>query len=250
MLALATNADIQALIARFGKIGYMIAQLYPTEETGDISAISEVMKLASGRESRLRTLVQSYQVAISQFATVAPDAKVAPDYIDIPSDLPSSGYVEIADRLRICCDMALAFLQSLASRIPANERKQLDLLRRQIAPVETSDRDLFKHVCSAMDEYENAHFLAAALLAGKCIVYALDKVPGKNDNERTEHLVKAGLLNEDLKKRFLRGARDARNYFSHKISASAEPSDALNVISDAVSISSKLATTRFLSPKN
>jgi hypothetical protein len=94
-----------------------------------------------------------------------------------------------------------------------------------------------------VEEYENAHFQASALLAGKSIVCVLSCLEGTTDEEKVRYLVKSGLVKEQLKDTFLRAARKARNYFSHDMSAFAEPSDALSLISDAVDFSLKWKST-------
>jgi hypothetical protein len=116
----------------------------------------------------------------------------------------------------------------------------MDSLRDQTAPLETHDPNLFKHLTLAVDEYESAHFLASALLAGKSGVYVLNHLQGNDDEEKVDYLVKSALVKEQLKDKMLRAARKARNYFSHDMSAFAGPSDALDSISGAVDFSLKL----------
>ena len=138
---------------------------------------------------------------------------------------------------------ALAFLRTLTSRIPARERDKVNSLRDQISPLESLDANLFKHLILAVEEYENAHFLASALLAGKSVVYVLSRLPGTSDEEKVNNLVKSGTVKQQLKDKSLNAARKARNYFSHDMSAFAEPSDALNSVSDAVDFSLRWKST-------
>jgi hypothetical protein len=241
---MAIDADIQALIAKFEKIEHMTMNLYPEVVGGSLtdsdSVMAEVVETASARPSRLKALISRHDDARIQFFAIAPNAKVHPDYIPFQAGLKPSEYEEAADRLKISCATALAFLRTLASRISPAEKDKMDSLRNQIAPLETHDPNLFKHLMLAVDEYESAHFLASALLAGKSVVYVLNHLQGENEEEKVNYLVKRGLVREQLKDKMLRAARRARNYFSHDMSAFAEPSDALNSISDAVDFSLKL----------
>jgi len=117
-------------------------------------------------------------------------------------------------------------------------------LRQQAEPLEQFDMNLFKHVTSAIEECEKGHHLASALLAGKCVVYALEQFSGKTDEEKASNLVKANLLTEQMKPNFLKGARRARSYFTHNISAIPLASDAISLVSDACDLSLKLMKAR------
>jgi len=242
---MALDADVQALIAKFEKIEHMAANLYPEVGAGlpVEPAVEEAVESLSGRTYRLQALVSSYENARIQFLTIAPNAKIRPEYMECRGGLQASEYVQIADRLKISCATALAFLRTLASRIPPIERDKMNALREQIAPLEDFNANLFKHLMLAVEEYESAHFLASALLAGKSVVYVLSCLQGATDEEKVSYLVKSGLVKDQLKDNFLRAARKARNYFSHDMSAFAEPSDALNSISDAVDFSMKWKST-------
>jgi hypothetical protein len=239
------DADVEALIAKYEKLDDMLVKLYPEAVPGLIvdSTMEMAMETLSERPSRLQTLVSSYEMARIQFSMIAPDAKIQPEYIECRGGSQPSEYVQIADRLKISCATALAFLRTLTSRIPARERDKVNSLRDQISPLESFDANLFKHLILAVEEYENAHFLASALLAGKSVVYVLSRLPGTSDEEKVNNLVKSGAVKQQLKDKSLNAARRARNYFSHDMSAFAEPSDALNSISDAVDFSLKWKST-------
>jgi hypothetical protein len=241
---MALDADIQALAAKFEKIECMVAELFPKGLSGlFVDPMDEIMEQNSGRPSRVKSLVSSYDNARVQFLNIAPQAKITPDYIGCQVGLKVPEYVDILDRLKINCATAVAFLQALASRIPPIERDKLNSMRDQMTPLENYNPHLFKHLMLAVDEYENGHFPASALLAGKSVVYVLNCLQGATDEEKVDYLVKSGLLEEKLKDKSLKAARKARNYFSHDISAFAEPSDALNSISEAVDLSLKWKST-------
>jgi hypothetical protein len=102
----------------------------------------------------------------------------------------------------------------------------LESLRHEITSLEAFNAQ-FTHVSSAISEYEGAHYLASALLAGKSIIYAWEHFPGGTSEEKTIKLLQSKLLKKDLKEQFLRAEKKARNYFTHDISAIPQPRDHL-----------------------
>jgi hypothetical protein len=101
-------------------------------------------------------------------------------------------------------------------------------------------------VNGAISEYEGAHYLASALLAGKSVVYAWEQFPGKTSEEKATNLVKAKLLKEDLKGQSLRAEKKARDYFTHDISAIPQPQEALALVAEACNLSMALVRLKNL----
>ncbi|MCJ7506441.1 hypothetical protein MUP05_08255 [Candidatus Bathyarchaeota archaeon] len=243
-----TDADIQALAAKFGSIEDRAARL--TE------SISSDPFGVRDRTPRLRTLVETYQGAFQNFQNISRGASVTLDYLEIsslPSARASDGspkfsdrfeYLALLDKLAINCETALGYLRALASPIPLEDKDRLDSLRQQIGPLEQFNENLFKHITTAIEEYEKGHYLASALSAGKAVVYVLEQLPGKTDEDKANELVKLRLLDEKMKPNFLKGARRARIYFTHDISAIPLPQDALSLVSDACDLSLKLVRVR------
>jgi len=191
--------------------------------------------------ARIEALIDSYWSAFNTFQIVIREAKVKPDHVSslTPKDGAMAHFVAL-DKIRINCDTALAYLEQLVSRIPSKEKDELNSLKGQLAPLEVFDAKLFAHLNSAIEEYEEAHYLASALLAGKAIVYVLEQLPGETDEDKASALVKSSLLDEKIKPNFLKGARRARVHFTHDISAIPLPQDALGLVSDACDLSLKL----------
>jgi len=71
---------------------------------------------------------------------------------------------------------------------------------------------------------------------------ALKQLPGKNNEEKMDRFIKSGMLNKELRDRFLEEAKKARNYFRQNISAIATIQDALDLTADACDLSLKLSS--------
>ncbi len=135
------------------------------------------------------------------------------------------------------CATAVGFLETLLSPIPTADKDKLESRRSEVNLLESFDGHLFTHVNGAISEYESAHYLASALLAGKSVVHAWEQFPGKSSEEKVGKLLQAKLLKEDLKGQFLRAEKKARDYFTHDISAIPQPQEALSVVVDACNLS-------------
>jgi hypothetical protein len=48
----------------------------------------------------------------------------------------------------------------------------------------------------AIEESEQTHHLASALIASRVIIYVLEKIPGKSDGEKIDNLFQKGLIPE------------------------------------------------------
>ena len=73
--------------------------------------------------------------------------------------------------------------------------------------LESFNGHLFTHVTGAISEYEGAHYLASALLAGKAIMYVWEQFPGKTNEEKVGLLLKANLIKQSLKEQFLKAEK-------------------------------------------
>jgi hypothetical protein len=88
-------------------------------------------------------------------------------------------------------------------------------------------------------EYEKGHYLASALISSRVIIYSLDKIPGKTDEEKVKRLRSKGKIEKnrkDLEQQFLKASKKARNFFSHDIKVFASPEEALSLLSDSIRI--------------
>jgi len=232
-----TRADIQALAARFASIGRRSSLLSERLKKQVPYAVDEISF------TEIQMLSKTYRGARYDFQKIAPKARISLDRIRI-NEIDTnhdSEFPPFLEQIAINCETALGYLKELAGpSLSVEDKDKLDSLRRQIADLEGFNENLFKHVTKAIEEYEHGHHLASALLAGKATVYVLEQLEGKDDESKADSLVKLGLLDTRMKPDFLKGARKARNYFTHDLSAIAESHDAIGMIGDACDLSLKL----------
>jgi len=134
--------------------------------------------------------------------------------------------------------------------VPALSKDQMGELRSlKEESQKVEDIELQKNLLKAIEEYEQTHYLASALIASRVIIHILEKIPGKKDEEKLDNLFQQGLIPEkkDFKSSILRACRLARNAFSHRISIFPDPDEALSILANSVTLS-KLATKLKLSP--
>lgn len=179
-------------------------------------------------------LVESYEMGRNMFATVTTEPVVL-RYLQ-PSSVGDQ-QVGLLQQLSVECATATGYLETLSSPISTAEKDKLESLRHQIASLENFNGHLHTHVNAAISEYEGAHYLASALLAGKSILYAWEQFPGKTSEEKAGNLIQAKLLKEDLKGQSLKAEKKARNYFMHDISAIPQPQEALALAAEACNFS-------------
>ena len=183
--------------------------------------------------TRIGAIVSEYELTLSMYEEIVPEEgrfileRISEDYMKNP--------IMTLELIRNNCEIAKLFISSLIGNISHEDIDKLYSLRQEIEPLRRSNPKLYQHLENAIEEYENGHYLACALIAGKIFIYCHGSIlTGKSEKEKAEILVKKGLLEEKLKESFLRGGRLARNYFSHDVLAYPEPHDSLDLLSQAV----------------
>jgi hypothetical protein len=221
-VGLSTEAKVNSLIKRFTEIKLQVSQVLSTATSVEPYQLSVQTK----------ALVDSYETGRNMFANVSTD--IFPTYLQYT---PGGQQVGLLQQLSVECAAAIGFLETLSSPIPTVDRDRLESLRHEITSLEVFNTHLFTHVSGAISEYEQAHYLASALLAGKSVIYAMEQIPGKTSEEKVSKLLESKLLKKDLKEHFLRAEKKARNYFTHDISAIPQPQEALAFVADACNLS-------------
>ncbi|MGA2626117.1 MAG: hypothetical protein ABSF63_03530 [Candidatus Bathyarchaeia archaeon] len=219
------EAKVNSLIKRFTEIKVQVSQVLSTGTSVDPYQLSVQTK----------ALVDSYETGRNMFASVSTD--MFPAYLQ---HTPGGQQVGLLQQLSVECAAAVGFLETLSSPISTSDKDKLESLRHGITSLETFNGNLFTHVSGAISEYEEAHYLASALLAGKSVIYAWEQFPGKGSEEKVSKLLQEKLLKEGLKEQFLRAEKKARNYFTHDISAIPQPQEALALVADACNLSMTL----------
>ena len=217
-----SEAKINSLIRRFNEIRNMTTDVLSTATSVDPYQLSVQTK----------ALVESYEMGRQMFGSVPTDIVLT--YLQYSPGGPNVGLLQ---QLSVECATAIGYLETLSSPIPTADKDRLESLRHEITSLEAFNGHLFTHVSGAISEYEEAHYLASALLAGKSVIYAWEQFPGEASEEKASKLFQAKLIKEDLKGQFLRAEKKARNYFTHDISAIPQPQEALALVADACNLS-------------
>jgi hypothetical protein len=180
-----------------------------------------------------KAVLDSYEMGRQMFANLPTDIVLA--YLN--QTLSGKSYsIGLLRQVAVECGAAIGYLQTLSSPISSADKDRLESLRQEISLIESFDSHLFTHVSEAITEYEDAHYLASALLASKSIAYVWEQLPGKTSEEKVSRLLQAKLIKQNLKEQFLRAEKKARNYFTHDISAIPQPQEALAMVADACNL--------------
>ena len=80
-------------------------------------------------------------------------------------------------------------------------------------------------------------FIILTDLETRLIIYALNQIPKKSDEEKVKFLREKGIIEKDRKdvhESIIKASRRARNFFSHDIKVFPTPSEALSLLGDAI----------------
>lgn len=138
------------------------------------------------------------------------------------------------------CDNVIGALRSLAIPLSPEDMDKLSKLRSEIANVVTKlDVNYEKNLNEAIDEYEKGHNLASTLIAGRVIVYVLDQIEGKTEEEKIKFLQDKGVIQrnrKDIREFIIKASKKARHFLAHDINIFADSSDALSILGDSVKL--------------
>ncbi len=117
------------------------------------------------------------------------------------------------------------------------EKGKIDLLRKDLDNIETEEK-IRKNLEIGLIEAESGHELACEIISARVIVERLDKIKGKNDEERLATLTELKIIDnaESSKfssKAFLDASRAARNAINHQISWFPTGVESLSLLSSA-----------------
>lgn len=193
---------------------------------------------------RMRGLVYRYnetQIWITQnFSNIGMQIP----YISFPQNLDSSETIKLVlQDVFIGCQTAEKGLE--AKLKPAVEPRvidRLDSIRKELEDFEEKglDLNLIKNIQIAIEEAEQGHYLASAMISSKAIRYILDQIPRKNDGEKVQYLVDQGIIKKDRKdeqKQLMSSMRLSRNFLSHRIDIFSDSGNVLMLIGGAVTLS-------------
>jgi len=144
-------------------------------------------------------------------------------------------------KIDIECDKALGVLESIATPLSKDELDKLTALREELEKLSEvlPDINYERNLSEAIDEYEKGDYFASALISSRVIIYALNQIPGKSDEEKVNFLHEKGIIEKgrkDIHESIIKAGRLARNVFSHDIKVFPTLSDAHSLLGEAFKI--------------
>ena len=176
-------------------------------------------------------IIRNYDDIRSQYYSLITD-EPKPHLTLIPKKKMS--YAGVLEVIINNCTKAIGYIDSLLMQLTPEEIDKLESLRREIAWLESERPDLHRHIIEAIELHANGYYIGSTLISAKIICYVIEKIPGKNDEEKADFLVEKGLIDSDLRPWFIRGVKRARNFFTHKIYAIPEVHESLELLSNAI----------------
>jgi len=133
------------------------------------------------------------------------------------------------------CEKIIGFLKSKVSPLPQEQEIKLESLRKELLSLQLLDEAYERNIEEAIKECEEGHFLASAMISSRIIQCILDKIKGKNIEEKNKFLKEIGIIEKDNKGEITtefiqKAAKKSRNYFTHNINAFASCSDAIELL--------------------
>jgi len=118
---------------------------------------------------------------------------------------------------------------------------RLNSLKKKLEELEEKGLDLnvAKNLREAIDEAEQKHYLASAMISSRVICYLVDKIKGKNDEEKVNYLIERGMIpkdRKDVEKQMITSMRLSRNFLSHDINIFPDLGDVLILLGGAFNL--------------
>lgn len=125
-------------------------------------------------------------------------------------------------------------------QLSEKEKQKIDSLRNELEEMENKGYDelMVKNLREAVKEMENNHYLASSIIAARVILYCIDQIEGKSEEEKAQLLVKLGVIpkgekSKETTKWFIKAIKAARNSVSHKITVFPSASEAFSILGDS-----------------
>ena len=125
-------------------------------------------------------------------------------------------------------------------QLSETEKQQINSLRSELEEMEREGYDYFliKNLKEAVKEIENNHYLASSLIAARVVLYCIDKIEGKDEEEKAKFLIKQGIIpkrekSKETIKWFIKAVKAARNSISHKITNFPQASESFSILGDS-----------------
>jgi hypothetical protein len=147
----------------------------------------------------------------------------------------------ILNTIEIRCQGAIGALERIISPLSKEDSDRISSLKVQVKKLSAKLPNIYfeMNMEKAIEECEHGHFLASALISGRVIIYVLNKIPGKEMDDKIKTLIEKEVINKERKdviELVMKAAKKARNFFSHNIEIMPSPSDALSLLGDTVNL--------------
>ncbi|HUV80631.1 MAG TPA: hypothetical protein VMW40_07430 [Candidatus Bathyarchaeia archaeon] len=167
--------------------------------------------------SGLGSLIEEFKDAKTHFERIRYKHKFAV-YLQSIEMLRAPNNIVVLRVIEIECDKAIGVLESIATPLPKDELDKLTALREELEKLSEilPDINYERNLSEAIDEYEKGDYFASALISSRVIIYALNQIPGKSDEEKAKFLREKGIIEKgrkDTHVSILKAGRLARNVF-------------------------------------
>ena len=140
----------------------------------------------------------------------------------------------------VMLDSAIGFVGEAKSNLSAEEKDTLGYLRKETIEVcRNLDINFEKNLTLAIESAEAGDFLGSALITSRIIAFVLDRIDGKEINDKIATLIAIGAMKEDrddVNQSILKANKKVRNFLTHRIDTLADASDALSLLGDCIKI--------------
>lgn len=242
--------DASGLLKKFESIEAHSKDVYENFEELErkrfnaISTALPVSHILSGIDNQEKRKIRETQMILeeyhSSFTDVKSITKITLPYLSNPSSVEQA--TGVLHRISIQCESVIGSLNTLISPLSPEDADKLDKLRSELAEVTTDlDINYEKNLNEAIIEQEKGHFLASALITARVVNYILDRIEGKNIEEKIKFLqdnniIVKGREGEEAKTFIIKASKKARNVFTHTIETFANASDSLSLLGDCIKL--------------
>jgi len=143
----------------------------------------------------------------------------------------------------IGCQTAVRGLEAkLKPKVEPEVMDRLDSIRNELRGFEEKglDLNLIKTIQTAIEEAEQGHHLASAMISSRVITYISSQIKGETDEEKVQYLIDNGIIKKDRKdeqKQLMSSMRLSRNFLSHRIDLFSDSGNVLMLLGGAVNLS-------------
>ena len=230
--------DVAGVLSQFKSIKKQAIQVRQfiidgfNRETPEYGLILEI--------SGLNSLIEEFKDAKAHFERIRYKHKFAV-YLQSIEMLRAQNKIVVLRVIEIECDKAIGVLESIATPLSKDELDKLSALREELEKLSEvlPDINYERNLSEAIDEYEKGDYFASALISSRVIIYALNQIPGKSDEEKVKFLHEKGIIEKgrkDIHESIIKAGRLARNVFSHDIKVFPTLSEAHSLLGEAIGI--------------